>query len=77
MSTQSKITRYFEEMKRNDLAKRKQSQEDRIEHETRASSDSRQKAQAEHDSKSYLEQHNEKKLEKKRKTTEAAAKREF
>ena len=40
MSTQHEITRYFEEMKRQDVAKKNQSQEDRIEQETRTSTGS-------------------------------------
>ena len=76
MSTQCKITLYFEEMKRQDLAKKNQSQEDRIEHEIRTSTGSCHRAQTEHKSKTYLEEHNQKKMEKKRKRTEAAAKRE-
>ena len=76
MSTQQEITRYFEEMKRKDLAKKYQSQEDRIERETKTSTDSRQRAQREHESEIYLEAHNQKKMEKKHKRSEAAARRE-
>ena len=45
MSTQYKITHYFEEMKHQDIAKKYQSQEDRIEREIKTSTGSRQRAQ--------------------------------
>ena len=57
MSTQRKITRYFEEMKRKDLAKKYQSQEDRIERETKTSTGSRQRAQREHTKVRYIWKH--------------------
>ena len=61
MSTQQEITRYFEEMKRKDLAKKYQSQEDRIERETKTITGSRLRAQREHESEIYLEARNQKK----------------
>ena len=65
MSTQYEITRYFEEMKRQDIAKKNQSQEDRIKREIRTSTGSRQRAQREHKSEAYLEESNQKEMEKK------------
>ena len=61
MSTQHEITRYFEEMKRQDIAKKYQSQEDCIEWEIKTSTGSRQRAQREHESEIYLEELNQKK----------------
>ena len=72
----NKITCYFEEMKCQDIAKIYQSQEDCIEWEIKTSTGSRQRAQREHKSEIYLEERNQKKLEKKHKRSEAAAKRE-
>ena len=75
MNTQLDITRYFEELEQKDATKKIQSEEDRIERETKTSSGSRQRAQEEQQSETYLEQRNEKKMEKKRKRSEAEAKR--
>ena len=60
LSTQYEITRYFEEMKRQDIVKKLRSQEDRIEREIETSTGSRQRAQREHESEIYLEELNQK-----------------
>ena len=64
MSTQYEITRYFEEMKCQDIAKKYQSQEDCIEREIKTSTGSRQRAQREHESEIYLEECKQKKIGK-------------